>query len=101
MICTSIYYIMWSSSGLETVFNFTKHDKQYILDILGEENDAGRVGNPMRGMIVNAVSNGRQCIELWEIESPLSEEEIIAEFENSAQELKQEIRKYGNLIFAR
>lgn len=92
---------MWSASGLETIFNFTKHDKQYILDILGEENHTDRVGNPMREMIVNAVSNGRLCIELWEIASPLSEEEIIAEFENSVQELKQEIRKHGNLIFAR
>jgi hypothetical protein len=94
-----VYYIMWTDKGLKSVFNYTAHDKQYIVDILADRIDANLVGNPIRTMIVESVSSGLRCMELWCVQSALTEEEIVAEFNQSPDELKQEIRNMGELIY--
>jgi hypothetical protein len=90
---------MWTDKGLKSVFNFTAHDKQYIVDILADRIDPKLVGNPLRTMIVESVSSGLRGMELWCVQSALTEEEIITEFNESPEELKQEIRSMGELIY--
>ena len=92
-----VYYIMWTDKGLKSVFNFTAHDKQYIVDILADRIDPKLVGNPVRSMIVNGV--GWRGVELWCVASSLTEEELITEFNQSPEELKEEIRNMGELIY--
>lgn len=92
-----VYYIMWTDNGLKSVFNFTEHDKQYIVDILADRIDPKLVGNPVRSMIVNGV--GLRGMELWCVASSLTEEELITEFNQSPEEMKREIRSMGELIY--
>ena len=94
-----VYYIMWSDKGFGSIFNFTEHDKQYIVDILADRIDPKLVGNPVRSMIIDGVSRGLKGLELWCVASSLTEEELITEFNQSPEEMKEEIRNMGELIY--
>ena len=50
-----LYYIMWSSRGLEHAFNHTAHEKNLMVNILKDEVDTKLISNPLRDMIVNGM----------------------------------------------
>lgn len=95
-----LYYIMWSTRGLEYVLNYTRHDKELVINLLKEEVDVNMTSNPIRDMIVNGMISGRS-FEIWQANSGLTEQEIIAAFETEGESIKQEIRSIGELIFAK
>lgn len=94
-----LYYIMWSTRGLEYVLNYTLHDKELIVNLLMEKVDASTTSNPIRAMIVEGMIRGRP-FEIWQVNSVLTEEEIIMAFDSEGETIKQEIRSTGELLFS-
>lgn len=95
-----LYYIMWSTRGLEYALNYTRHDKELLIKIFKEEVEAKMISNPLRDMIVDGMIGGRP-FEIWQVNSELSEREIVEAFEDEGESIKQEIRSTGELIFAK
>jgi hypothetical protein len=93
-----LYYIMWSSHGLR-ILNYTKHDKELVVAILKDEYDSRLVSNPIRDMIVDGTIGGKP-FEIWQVNSELSEEEIVAAFLHESESIKHEIRTTGELVYS-
>jgi hypothetical protein len=93
-----LYYIMWSSHGLR-ILNYTRHDKELVLAILKDEVDSSLVSNPIRDMIVDGTIGGRP-FEIWQVNSELSEQEIVEAFILEGDLIKHEIRSTGELVYS-
>ena len=93
-----LYYIMWSSHGLR-ILNYTKHDKELMVAILKDEADSRLVSNPIRDMIVDGTISGKP-FEIWQVNSELSEEEIVSLFVHESETIKHEIRTTGELVYS-
>ena len=94
------YIVAWSTSRLIKIINLTANEKELIVMILQEDPAHKTTSNPVRELIVHGVSNRVSGFELWEVVSPLSEEQLITEFIESPHTTKQEIREVGELIYS-
>lgn len=94
------YIIAWSSNKLMAVVNMTEDDKRQFVRILIDDPAKDLHSNPIRDLIVSAVSNKVSGFELWEVDSHLDEDTIRQEFEVIPEVIKSEIRETGNLIYA-
>ena len=93
------YVLRWSSKRLEEVINMTLHDKQYVLGLLMEDDMTEFSSNPIRGMIVDSVINKQRHYEIWQVVSTMTEDDIIRAFYDTPEEIKNEIRSAGELIY--
>lgn len=94
------YVIAWSDRELLCVINLSVSDRNNVIDILLDNPSKDWVSNPIRSLIVTAVSKKISEFELWEFSSDLSEEEITLQFYNSSTRFKENIRGNGVLIFS-
>lgn len=90
---------MWSDKGLQRVVNFDAHEKSYVIKVLMEDPTVNHTSNPVRDMVVHAVTNVARSYEIWEVVSTMTEEELLSEFENSTATVQDEIRSVGSLIY--
>lgn len=93
------YVLRWSSKRLEEIINMTLHDKQYVLGLLMEDDMTEFSSNPIRGMIVDSVINKQRHYEIWQVVSTMTEDDIIRAFYDTPEEIKNEIRSVGELIY--
>lgn len=89
--------VMWSTNGIESILDVDDHNKNLMISILRDQLDTRLQGNPIRGMIVTAVSNKLKCCELWEVESTITAEELIQDF---SEDIKSRIRQHGILLYS-
>lgn len=93
------YVVAWSVTRLIKIVNLTAHEKELLVMILLEDPARKLVSNPIRDLIVHGVSTGIPGFELWEVASSLDEDQLIAEFTETPETIKQEIRESGKLIY--
>ena len=94
------YIIGWSTNRPMCLVNLTEEDKRQVMRILMDDPAKDLQSNPIRDIIVHAVSNGIKGFELWEVNSYLKDADIQKEFITSPDIIKSEIRQHGTLIFA-
>lgn len=78
----------------------TEDDKLQFVRILSDDPAKDLHSNPIRDLIVSAVSNKVGGFELWEVDSHLDEDTIRQEFEAMPDTIKSEIRENGNLLYS-
>jgi hypothetical protein len=93
------FVLRWSSRRLEEIINMTLHDQLYVVSLLKEDDMTDFSSNPIRGMIVNSVINKQRHYEIWKVTSTMSEEDIVSAFYLEPEEIKNEIRSVGELIY--
>lgn len=93
------YVISWTLTRLIAVINITAGEKQELIMLLRGDPDANRVGNPVRGLIVDTVINRRSGTEIWRVFSEMTEDEIHQAWLGDNEELKATIRSVGELVF--
>ena len=94
------YVIAWATDRQMTLVNMTEDTKRQVIRIIMDDPAKDLHSNPIRDLIVHAVSNRIPGFELWEVDSYLDETTIREEFDTSPDTIKSEIREHGTLLYA-
>jgi hypothetical protein len=93
-----LYCVLVSGKNIK-LLKITRHDKKLMVDILKGEVNHDLTSNPIRDMIVEGMISGSP-FEIWQVNSELSEQEIMEAFILEGDLIKHEIRSTGELLFA-
>ena len=99
---------MWDTTGLESLINVTKIEKEHeqwekenIFRILKEENQTLKPPMvPLMMMIMRAKANSQRHYEIYTFDSELSEQDIRETFETNPQVMVDAIRNVGHKFYS-
>ena len=105
---TTRFVAMWDMTGLESLINVTKIEKEHeqwekenIFRILKEENQTLKPPMvPLMMMIMRAKANTQRHYEIYTFDSELSEQDIRETFETNPQVMVDAIRNVGHKFYS-
>ena len=105
---TTRFVAMWDTTGLESLINVTKIEKEHeqwekenIFRILKEENQTLKPPMvPLMMMIMRAKANSQRHYEIYTFDSELSEQDIRETFETNPQVMVDAIRNVGHKFYS-
>ena len=94
---TDKFLLMWDMYGLEAIVNISEYERKAIEDVLYERPVKHFSIQPL---LLRARFNSQRRYEIYAIESELTEDEIIATFEENPQLIADTVRRLGQKIYS-
>lgn len=100
---STVYILSWDMHGLESCVNATELDQQRTLEILSDKGTGyNKLGHMVSYLRLRAQANSQRHYEIYSItvDSTISKEDLVEQFEQNPQAMADLVRSRGNKIYS-
>lgn len=100
---SNLFVLSWDMHGLESCINATELDQQRTLEILSNTGTGhNKLGHIVAHLRLRAQANIQRHYEIYSIavDSTISREDLVTQFEENPQAMADLIRNRGNKIYS-
>jgi hypothetical protein len=100
---STLFVLSWDMHGLESCINATELDQQRTLEILGGKGTGhNKLGHIVSHLQIRAQANSQRYYEIYSIavDSTISKEDLVEQFEENPQAMADLVRNRGNKIYS-